>query len=659
MNLKNGIIALSIISCATSCTNVETFDGLKIPEKWAVESIDPNMDWKTSTTMKLNVSTSNPCDIIVHTVGQKKQTILTQAHLESSGVISFDVPIGLSSNIGITSVDKSNTRRTSIFDLKEAKGKSTIDFNASTIDIASTGSSIDLSKYNSSIIGESIVPDNGYVYLGGWAWDDIENALPESQAYTTNIATNAMYNYEMVCKGELQPDGTRSEEETLYLTTIYGNTSSKTGYTIGYYTHCGDYTDLEFHPIVKAFDYDIINGKYKMQYMLNNDGTWRNCNTMHQDADQLPTVNPTNCERWDPNRVGDDISASRIVHRLYKGQITAVRGLAFPVTLKKGQYYGFYITHGNPTQNGSTNQKENMTQYNTNLADVLLPGRTNFSNAKLNGSQEVGSNNIGVAGSSFTFYNGNSMIGFDDNFSGAGDRDCNDIVFAFVDKYGRQPDIDFTDETKEENPDFFEDPDPEPKTQTWNLLFEDSGVKSDFDYNDVVLRIMPNFITRECQISLLAVGGNKTLDLYYDNEFIGEVHDLIGIQRKNMVNTIVEEEIIEIDPKVIHTIPWNKETTIEEVCKKIALHAYYDSNANNDHGAGDSQNRMITIESMMGEGNNVPEAFYVPGEWEWPKEKISIFEAYPEFRQWTTNKETYKEWYLHPADGKFVNYRFK
>lgn len=658
MNLRNGIIALSLISCATSCTNVETFEGLKIPEKWAVESIDPNMDWKTSTTMKMNVSTSNPCDIIVHTVGQKKQTILTQAHLENSGVISFDVPIGLSSNIGITSVDKSNTRRTFIYDLKNIDKKDIIDFDASTADITNSKSSIDLSKYNSSIIGESIVPDNGYVYLGGWAWDDIDNALPESKPYSENNAANAMYNYELISKGEKQPDGTYSDEETLYLTTIYGNTSTKEGYSVGYYTHSGDYSDLELHPLVQAFDYDIINGKYRMQYMLDNDGTWLNCNTMHQDGDDLP--NPKTCERWDQNRVGDDIYSSMMVHQQYGSRITAVRGVSFPIKLKKGQYYGFYIRKDDPNNvNGSTNQKTNMIAYNSNLTNFKLGGYTNFSNAKLNGSGQIGQNNVGVAGSSFTFYNGNSMIGFDDAFSGAGDRDCNDIVFAFVDKYGRQPDIDFTDETKEENPDFFDDPDPEPKTQTWNLLFEDSGVKSDFDYNDVVLRIMPNFITRECQISLLAVGGNKTLDLYYDNELIGEVHDLIGIQRKNMVNTIVEEEIIEIDPKVIHTIPWNKETTIEEVCKKIALHAYYDSNANNDHGAGDSQNRMITIESMMGEGNNVPEAFYVPGEWEWPKEKISIFEAYPEFRQWTTNKETYKDWYLHPADGKFVNYRFK
>ena len=49
-----------------------------------------------------------------------------------------------------------------------------------------------------------------------------------------------------------------------------------------------------------------------------------------------------------------------------------------------------------------------------------------------------------------------------------------------------------------------------------------------------------------------------------------------------------------------------------------------------------------------------PHGIVIPGKWQWPTERTSVKEAYPEFTTWASDRTKAKDWYKHPATGKVI-----
>jgi hypothetical protein len=49
-----------------------------------------------------------------------------------------------------------------------------------------------------------------------------------------------------------------------------------------------------------------------------------------------------------------------------------------------------------------------------------------------------------------------------------------------------------------------------------------------------------------------------------------------------------------------------------------------------------------------------PHGIVIPGQWQWPTERTSVKNAYPEFTIWASDRTKAKDWYKHPATGKVV-----
>ena len=49
-----------------------------------------------------------------------------------------------------------------------------------------------------------------------------------------------------------------------------------------------------------------------------------------------------------------------------------------------------------------------------------------------------------------------------------------------------------------------------------------------------------------------------------------------------------------------------------------------------------------------------PHGIVIPGKWQWPTERTSVKEAYPDFITWAGDRTKAKDWYLHPVKGETV-----
>ena len=49
-----------------------------------------------------------------------------------------------------------------------------------------------------------------------------------------------------------------------------------------------------------------------------------------------------------------------------------------------------------------------------------------------------------------------------------------------------------------------------------------------------------------------------------------------------------------------------------------------------------------------------PQIICVPGTWKWPKEKIDIWDVYPQFKEFGEGYQEGLFWYNHPATGAEV-----
>ena len=217
-------------------------------------------------------------------------------------------------------------------------------------------------------------------------------------------------------------------------------------------------------------------------------------------------------------------------------------------------------------------------------------------------------------------YGETTFLGFEDWKNG--DCDLNDVLFFATGNFTPPIDID-------------PDPKPEPTPQ-WIIACEDLGSTDDYDFNDIVFGISYEAGSTTAYVTPLAAGGTLKANIMFGAQNLGEVHELLGHQAKEdgtypMINTGRGE--VGSASKIAVIVPSNFSLGTSMGGFGVVVEK------------GDQVVRIYGPET-----GKAPQMFLLQGDWEWPKERVGIEVAYPDFSKWNGNADDLN-WCKKPQDG--------
>ena len=634
-------------------------------KEWNELGADPRNTWMTSVNVQLDITVERPCEITAQTILKDQTTILGQKDFEGSGVMFVDVPQSDIASFGLVYDDGIGPKQYRRIDLTGENDQVVRVSFTSEAPLAAAPLMMApgiKSQPAASLCGNSVLDDCGYLNFGPWAWEDIAAALTEGVDPSSKHVS--LIDYEIMARGQVSPLGTFEAQETVYLSMLYGYTGTTYSRVLGYYVHsAGNMADIEFHDITETLTYDYINGKGKVQYQIdNNTSTWYDASFYHLDGNGLPAKPGLKPVSAGGDRGKDDIYNTYLVSEAYGDRVTAVRGLTFKLDIPKGKVFGFYLRTADAIGDSQKNTLKGL-----GVPDAQLP---KYAACYTNASMNPGTNNYRSA---LAIYDNFTFMGLDDNVNG-GDYDCNDVTFALSNVRGEKLRPQFTEETLNstwnqgtiQKDSIYAKPpaDPtEPSTgtgtegggsstetgteylQTWTLAYENGGTALDFDFNDVVLQVTPNTKTHTATVYLMAAGAKRNTEIYYDNQNLGEIHELFGVEEKEMVNTLNTNP--DHDPVLLSAnLSWPEGTTMSEGRHSFWLRVYNEDGTSVD----------IHSNEYLGPNEDIPQALCVAGEWHWPLETERVYNVYPVLTEWARNinDKAAWNWYAQPNNNKTV-----
>lgn len=195
--------------------------------------------------------------------------------------------------------------------------------------------------------------------------------------------------------------------------------------------------------------------------------------------------------------------------------------------------------------------------------------------------------------------------------------------------------------------------------QVWTYAWEDNTMEGtdrcDYDMNDCVIEVKEkDGDPSKLEITLVALGATRDLWLGFDNKsgktykdytpVFGdkELHEVLGVQHGTMVNTgngtrMVAPVTVVVDKPTgfdFQTCSFVLGAKVKQEMQGIYENDYY----------------MLHVSTA----GTDPHGIVIPGKWQWPTERTSVKEAYPDFITWAGDRTKAKDWYLHPVKGKTV-----
>ncbi len=651
--------ALAAATLLTSCTDndVSQYDSRYSAdfEKAIGGKIDPSQTWVTGTVISAEVKTSGKATVRAYTLGKETRVLYAEKVINGSGTFTFGIPQNLDTRIAFEAdygdAEKVYRKMDLSLDLTQ---KTTIDLSrgATTRAMAESNSRPNppaaiCGSSNHSTEGGYAGDHFGYTSFPGWTWDNLAEAIPESQ----NPNGKQITNYELISTGPF------------YLSLIYGFTGTATSTILGYYYYQtpGVYTDLVMIDLCEVLRYDYIDGYAKTQFQLIGENKWIDTNFDHFDGEGDDGFTAKN-----GNRLNDGILCTWRANKRYGGAegIQGVRGLTFQINVPTGYRLGFYLKAGSKQTDQINNLRElGVPEKYYNISQGLC-----FSGADLN-----------TRVSRYPFrsvikrYDGYTFMGLDDS-PGGGDFDCNDVSFGLTagnggslpgvllpgvkdldtneyynsdgtktevpkDSYvqnvieGREPDDFGTTESGEEEQEVIPSVNDLP---AWTFGFEDMGTTGDFDFNDVVLKVVPNTANR-AKVYLCATGGSLEAELHYEGPsgdiYFGSIHQYMP----KLTNTNGK---ITQAPVSVGEVSWPDGFTMPTDAYRFYITV---------------KGERINVNPTPGQA---PKAICVQGDWQWPLENTSLVTAYSMLTKWATNINDagVRDWYKHPNKAKVVSF---
>ena len=235
-------------------------------------------------------------------------------------------------------------------------------------------------------------------------------------------------------------------------------------------------------------------------------------------------------------------------------------------------------------------------------------------------------------------------MGMEDILNG-GDHDCNDVIFGVVsDLKIHMPTIVDPELTEPDDPGV-ENYEPFP----WTVAYEDVYRDPDFDFNDCVIKLIPDYQNELCCVMVEAAGTDARMYLHYDGPDgdvnLGEIHELLRGKSTSYINTkgaLASTPFVQVD-----CVPWPKDYTMGNDAQRFYIEV--------QRGSCDDCSDVITLAHEPG---LMPEAVLVAGEWQWPMEGVHIFDVYEEFPRWVQDetRTRFWEWYQTPQMNTYVSY---
>lgn len=182
---------------------------------------------------------------------------------------------------------------------------------------------------------------------------------------------------------------------------------------------------------------------------------------------------------------------------------------------------------------------------------------------------------------------------------------------------------------------------PQPEAEIYTMCFEDRPATADYDLNDVVLRCT-RVDNTTLKLTLAATGANDDVVIHgasgwtYNDK---EVHEIFGLTEKQFVNTVKDGNTKDV---VSANVTVSAGVTIPDFLKNIFI-----------------ENRSSGKIVKMAQAGEPPFAIIVPGDFDYPLERVSIINAYGNFAGWAQNMTTNTDWYIYPEEDKVYPSLFK
>ena len=185
---------------------------------------------------------------------------------------------------------------------------------------------------------------------------------------------------------------------------------------------------------------------------------------------------------------------------------------------------------------------------------------------------------------------------------------------------------------------------PEPEAEIYTMCFEDRPATADYDLNDVVLRCT-RVDNTTLQLTLAATGANDNVVIHgasgwaYNDKEVHEVFGYTETSGNRFINTEKGGNTMDV---VSANVTVSKDISIPDFLEKIFI-----------------ENKTTGKMVKMAQAGEPPFAIIVPGDFDYPQEKVSITNAYGNFAGWAQNMTTNKDWYIYPEEGKVYPSLFK
>lgn len=573
----------------------------------------PQQWWRTAVRINLNLTTNSAVRIWL-TSGANEGTIYDYKEADESGVIQFTAPQGYENPLYLTVYNFSDLVVKPVL----LSGKT-----EETISVAITRTRSEASPATrsgtppASLCGNSINGNPRYYEFNTEELVDYRAIMELVKRITNAKESGLTVDYELTTNGPF------------YITWVDGYEAAQKSRILGYYYHSPDtYEDIVYEDICETHKWDYIDGLAKVQYQFDTDidadGHHFSANVWYDaNFDMFDSYGSTYSLNMD--RIGDDRYNSQIVYNTYGDHISAYQGISFEINVPKNKRIGFYLR----------SDEEPLPEQWRRLQTKGIKPYTNLEGNFKGTCFSVEDWNVDGTSRSFIFQSqAMTWIGMEDNVI-EGDNDCNDVVFGLVGDLSIEPPV---------------VPVSGACSFPWTIAYEDVYRGSDYDFNDAVIKLVPDYLNETCHVTVMAAGCTERMFLMYDGPEgtynLGEIHQLlIGKMDKRYINT---QETIASTPFVrTVSVPWPCYYTVANDARRFYIEI--------DRGTCEDCKDMLTLPLTPGE---MPEAILVAGEWNWPMEGTAIYDAYLDFPGWAKDvtRTRYWTWYHTSVPGTFVSY---
>lgn len=643
-------LALTLASCTSEEFSEQERTAFAFTEKLKGE-VSPVQLWKTTVDVIVNVKTDKPTKFYLYTTVNGKNLLIDYKETSSSGMLHMTAPQGCVTPIMLAYIYNNETKDEQLLPA----------FDKSTCNVAVDLLSDSSPSYVRS--GAQEMPGMRQVPVDQSLWGNSRTSLRNPPVYA-KYHTLSDYPEDMQDCASLMEFFTDDKEKVdakarglnvnyelksngkFSITWLAGFEGNVDEYILGYYYHSpGTYKDCKFVDLSDTHKYDYIDGLAKVQYGLNSEGELIAQQEIPGLLENPSLVDENGVKWWDANfdmydypgstaglnkkRHGDYAFNSMRIFRIFGRTINHLRGISFDIDVPKGMYMGFYLKR---TGVLSPAQYDRLAK----LGMTGMPSRSSFP-ATCFSAQIL--NSDGTHRSCLYPTKHILWMGMEDTTTG-GDRDCNDVIFGIGSHIGPaptpvKPDIDIIV--------------PIDGLYPWTVAYEDIGRGADFDFNDAVIKLEPNYLTEECCVTVEAVGNEARMILHYDSPsgdvVLGEMHELLDGKVGTKINTATA--VAQVPFVQVGCVPWPRDYTINNDAKRFWIEI--------QRGDCTECTDVITLAEEPGQ---IPEALLVAGEWKWPMEGVHIFSAYNSFPYWAKDmsRTAYWSWYASPKSGTVVSY---